>query len=145
MLRLALVLLVSFLAAAALPGSAPAQNPGVDLIPDGALAGFAIKNLDDLRAKGDKLAKDLQRPENSLDWLTDVFKLIKLEKGVNMKGSAAIRLPREQPWPGGSYFAATAVDACSSMCSPTNRASTSAGIAASVSEMSFERPSRFTV
>ncbi len=90
MWALALVLL---LAAAALPGPAPAQNPGVDLIPEDALAGFAIKNLDDLLAKGDKLAKDLKIPENPFVWLTDVFKLFKLEKGMNMKGSAAAVIP----------------------------------------------------
>ena len=90
---LSLALPLAFLAATALPNPAQAQNPGPDLIPEDALAGFAIKNLDDLRAKGDKLAKDLQRPENSLVWLTDVFKLIKLEKGVNMKGSAAVVIP----------------------------------------------------
>lgn len=85
--------LVLILAAAALPGPAPAQNPGVDLIPADALAGFAIKNLDDFLAKGDKLAKDLKIPKNPLVWLTDVFKLLKLEKGMNMKGSAAAVIP----------------------------------------------------
>src|SRR4051812_28571600 len=59
---LSLALPLAFLAATALPNPAQAQNPGPDLIPEDALAGFAIKNLDDLRAKGDKLAKDLQVP-----------------------------------------------------------------------------------
>src|SRR5947209_3032163 len=89
---LALVLLLTILASAALPGRALAQNPGVDLIPEDALAGFAIKNLDALRAKGDKLAKDLQTPEPG-PRLTDLFKSVKLEKGMNMKGSAAIVIP----------------------------------------------------
>src|SRR4051794_39331532 len=89
----ALVLPLAILAATALPGPARAQNPGLDLIPEDALAGFAIKNLDDLRAKGDKLAKDLQVPERFLVRLTDVFKATKLEKGMNMKGSAAILIP----------------------------------------------------
>src|SRR5206468_4755239 len=86
---LSLVLALAILAVAAFPGPARAQNPGLDLIPEDALAGFAIKNLDDLRAKGDKLAKELQIPERSLARLTDLFKGTSLEKGMNMKGPAA--------------------------------------------------------
>src|SRR5216110_2159107 len=93
MRSLSLVLSLAILAAAALPGSARAQNPGLDLIPEDALAGFAIKNLDDLRAKGDKLAKDLQVPERTLVRLTDIFKGTKLQKGMNMKGSVANVIP----------------------------------------------------
>src|SRR5262245_17881741 len=86
----------------ALAGPARTQGPGVDLIPEDAAFGLVVKNLDDLRAKGDKLHKDLGVKDNALPRPTELFKqlfdlLIGSEKGIDFKGSAAIVIPNTAP------------------------------------------------
>ncbi len=95
MMRLSTLAVVFSLA---LSGPAPAQDRGVDLIREDSAFGLLVKNLDDLRSKGDKLHKELQLKDNDLPRPTDLFKqlfqmLIGSEKGIDGKGPAALVVP----------------------------------------------------
>jgi hypothetical protein len=82
----------------ALSGPARAQNHGLDVIREDSAFGLLVKNLNDLRDKGDKLHKELDLKDASLPRPTDLFRdlfklLIGSEKGIDGKGPAALIVP----------------------------------------------------
>ncbi len=97
MMRL-LTLAVVFSLALSGAARAQAQAQGIDLIREDSAFGLLVKNLDDLRSKGDKLHKELQLKDNDLPRPTELFKqlfqlLIGSEKGIDGKGPAALVVP----------------------------------------------------
>ncbi|HKB42085.1 MAG TPA: hypothetical protein VKD72_37005 [Gemmataceae bacterium] len=92
-------LCLTLLALFALTGSATAQGP-LDLVPSDAMAGFAIRNLNDLKKKGDKFIKDtdlqMQFPMRPSQLFDDVYKFLGVQGAVDEDGSAAIMLVAEK-------------------------------------------------
>jgi hypothetical protein len=91
--------LILLVAAWALSAAVPAATPqkALDLIPEDAAVGLVVKDLASLRDKGDKLYADNQITERRMPrpsaFFTDAFKHLKIEKGLDKNGSAALILP----------------------------------------------------
>src|SRR5262249_39126287 len=91
---------LAFLACLAFVAPGRAQAPALDLIPSDSPLALVVKNLDDLKEKGEQFFKDhnvdadkAPRPSQLFDRL---FDLLKLKEGVDRKGSAAFLLPSLQ-------------------------------------------------
>jgi hypothetical protein len=85
---------LSFLGLFALAGAAPAGSGMLDLIPDDAAAAFAVRDLNDLKKKGDQFLDETKlnvplRPSQAFDW---VYQYLGLKAGVDPNGSAALVL-----------------------------------------------------
>jgi hypothetical protein len=81
-------------------GPAGAQQTMLDLIPADAVAALAIRNLDELKAKGDKLIADaeLNVPLRPSELFAMAFQHVGVQGGVESKGAAAVILAApEQP------------------------------------------------
>ncbi|HEY1381750.1 MAG TPA: hypothetical protein VGF55_33435 [Gemmataceae bacterium] len=85
-------LVLAILTAAAVPAVARADNPGPDLIPEDALVGVVVKNIDDLNAKAVKLTGELQVPL-AMGLPTLIKSVTPLREGVDMKGSMGVVIP----------------------------------------------------
>ena len=89
--------LLTLLGFLALSGVARAQTQSTDLIREDSAFGLLVQSLDDLRAKGDKLHKELDLKDDTLPRPTKLFgilfkMLIGSEKGIG-KGPTAIVIP----------------------------------------------------
>jgi hypothetical protein len=86
--RIRLVAVAAILAAAA---AAPAQGT-LDLIPEDAAAGVAVRNIADLRKKGDKFLADaeIMLPVNATGAFDELAKLLGIKDGIDEDGSAAV-------------------------------------------------------
>jgi hypothetical protein len=87
------------LAAWAVLAAAPAaaQQKALDLIPEDAALGLVVKDLGDLRDKGDRFFAQNKISEQHVSrpstLFADAFKHLKMEKGLDKNGSAALILP----------------------------------------------------
>src|SRR5581483_5948042 len=74
-----------------------AQQSAADLIPQDASFALVVKDLEDLRKKGEKFFDDNDLDANKVGRPTQafkqLFKWLGIEKGVGEKGSAALVLP----------------------------------------------------
>jgi hypothetical protein len=79
-------------------GAARAQHGVLDVIPADAAAAVAVRNLDDLKTKGDKLIADaeLQMPLRPSQLFDEAYKFLGVQGGVDPKGAAAIVLARPE-------------------------------------------------
>jgi hypothetical protein len=77
---------------------APAQQGVLDLIPADAAAAVAIRNLDELKSKGDKLVADanLNLPVRPSQLFAEVYRFLGVQGGIDPKGAAAIILSRPE-------------------------------------------------
>ncbi len=85
--------LCAILLALAAAGGAAAQGP-LDLIPADALGGVAIRDLNDLKKKGDQFIKDteLKFPLRPSELFDQVYQFLGVQGAVDQDGSAAIVL-----------------------------------------------------
>jgi hypothetical protein len=78
-------------------GPAPAQEGPLDVIPNDAAFGLVIKNLAELRDKGEKFLEthkiDLPGEDRPSRLFENVLKYLKIEKGLNEKGTLAVVVP----------------------------------------------------
>jgi hypothetical protein len=79
-------------------GAAPAQTGMLDLIPDEALAGFAIRDLNDLKKKGDKFLADaeLKLPLRPSQLFAMACDFLGVRGGIDHDGTAALVLVRPE-------------------------------------------------
>lgn len=95
---LRLPVLLATLAALMLPATAaPAQQQALDLIPADASFGLVVKSLAGVRTRGEAFFKDNNVDVHKAPRPTDLFKQgfgwLKIEKGVDEKGTAALLIP----------------------------------------------------
>jgi hypothetical protein len=78
----------------ALSSAAGAQGQMLDLVPANAAAGLVVRNLDELKEKGDKFIQEseLRVPIRPSELFALGLKFLKITSGVDTKGSAAIIL-----------------------------------------------------
>src|SRR5262249_32278301 len=88
---------LTLLALLATAGSATAQKT-LDLLPSDAMAGCAVRNLNDLKKKGDQFIKDteLPIPIRLSQVFDEVYKMLGVQGVVDEDGSCAIVLVAEK-------------------------------------------------